>query len=572
MDYQGEQNDEKEALQAIFEDDFTDLATTPCSFMLKLKDLDVQLSGPLYVKITYRERYPDEVPDVEIPLRSQVLTTQQHTDLLDHLKTIAEESVGMAMVFTLVEAARDWINQNVCPDTADEEEPQDQTEEEPSDVLDLLSSPAELTEVRNTGGRWNFVIGLVGKPSAGKSTFFNAAMAQNQAKTAAHPFTTIEPNFGTAYFSVPCPCAKMDQQCSAGYGHNYRGERLLPVLLKDVAGLVPGAADGKGRGNRFLNDLLDAESDVLIHIIDVSGQTDENGEETTGYDPTNDVRWLNLEIHRWIYDNIMTKWEAIVKRPLKLLDMFTGYHASRSVIQAAFTAAGIDTRKLVETLPGWDVGVVHRLVTEFIRLRFPMVLGLNKSDLPQADNNIHRIQEAYPNAAVMAMSAQSECKLQELQKTGSLHYRYGEPSFMSDDTTLKPLSSTDTEELDRIQNSVLSKHGSTNVHNALNLAVSLKSPIFAFPVQDLDTLMSLDHRQKGEAPGVLKDCMVLRPGTTVGHLHTVLVHALELLKGTFVRAEAREINGDRRVVRKDEIIGPSNNVIKIMTSPKSSHS
>eukprot|EP00058_Branchiostoma_floridae_P024995 XP_002610485.1 hypothetical protein BRAFLDRAFT_85626 [Branchiostoma floridae] len=478
----------------------------------------------------------------------------------------------MAMVFTIVEAARDWINHNVTPDTPDEEKPQDQAEEEPSDFSDMLSSPVdpEVTNSRNTGGRWNFVIGLVGKPSAGKSTFFNAAMAQNQARTAAHPFTTIEPNFGTAYFSVPCPCAKMDHRCEAAYGHNYKGERLVPVLLKDVAGLVPGAADGKGRGNRFLNDLLDA--DVLIHIIDASGQTDENGEETTGYDPTKDVRWLNIEIHRWIYDNIMNKWESIVKRPLKLLDMFTGYHASRSTIQSAFTAAGIDTRKLVETLPGWDSKVLPKLVTEFTRIRFPMVLGLNKSDQPEADNNIQRIQEAYPNAATMPMSALSECKLQELQKENFLHYRYGEPSFLTDDEYLRPLSSTMVEELDRIQNNVLSKFGSTNVHNALNLAVSLKSPTFAFPVQDLDTLMSLDHRQKGEVPGVLKDCIVLRPGTTVGHLHTVLVHALELLKGTFVRAEAREINGDKRVVRKDEVIGPSNNVIKIMTSPKASHS
>ncbi|XP_035673203.1 uncharacterized GTP-binding protein C428.15-like [Branchiostoma floridae] len=572
MDYKSEQNDEKEALQAIFEEDFTDLATTPCSFMIKVKDLEVQLSGPVYVKITYRERYPDEAPAIEIPLRSHVLTPQQHADLLGHLKTIAEESVGMAMVFTIVEAARDWINHNVTPDTPDEEKPQDQAEEEPSDFSDLLSSPVdpEVTDSRNTGGRWNFVIGLVGKPSAGKSTFFNAAMAQNQARTAAHPFTTIEPNFGIAYFSVPCPCAKMDHRCEAAYGHNYKGERLVPVLLKDVAGLVPGAADGKGRGNRFLNDLLDA--DVLIHIIDASGQTDENGEETTGYDPTKDVRWLNIEIHRWIYDNIMNKWESIVKRPLKLLDMFTGYHASRSTIQSAFTAAGIDTRRLVETLPGWDSNVLPKLVTEFIRIRFPMVLGLNKSDRPEAENNIQRIQEAYPNAATMPMSALSECKLQELQKENLLHYRYGEPSFLTDDEYLRPLSSTTVEQLDRIQNNVLAKFGSTNVHNALNLAVSLKSPTFAFPVQDLDTLMSLDHRQKGEVPGVLKDCIVLRPGTTVGHLHTVLVHALELLKGTFVRAEAREINGDKRVVRKDEVIGPSNNVIKIMTSPKSSHS
>jgi ribosome-binding ATPase YchF (GTP1/OBG family) len=53
--------------------------------------------------------------------------------------------------------------------------------------------------------------------------------------------------------------------------------------LKDVAGLVPGAWEGKGKGNRFLNDLLDA--DVLIHIIDISGTTNEKGEEVEDYDP-----------------------------------------------------------------------------------------------------------------------------------------------------------------------------------------------------------------------------------------------------------------------------------------------
>ena len=52
------------------------------------------------------------------------------------------------------------------------------------------------------------------------------------------------------------------------------------MLLKDVAGLVPGACEGRGRGNKFLNDLLDA--DVLIHVIDMSGKTDENGKPTIG--------------------------------------------------------------------------------------------------------------------------------------------------------------------------------------------------------------------------------------------------------------------------------------------------
>ena len=123
-------------------------------------------------------------------------------------------------------------------------------------------------------------LSFVGKPSAGKSTFFNAATHQTTAKIGAHPFTTIEPNIGQALYAIPCPCFHWNQRCDAEYGHSALGERLVPVLLKDVAGLVPGACEGRGRGNKFLNDLL--EADVLIHVVDLSGHSDQDGKPTTG--------------------------------------------------------------------------------------------------------------------------------------------------------------------------------------------------------------------------------------------------------------------------------------------------
>lgn len=120
-----------------------------------------------------------------------------------------------------------------------------------------------------------------GKPSAGKSTFFNAATHEHSAKVGAHPFTTIDPNIGQGYYTVECPCRILQlERCDAADGHTGDGRRYVPVLLKDVAGLVPGAWEGRGKGNRFLNDLLDA--DVLIHVIDASGETDENGRVTSG--------------------------------------------------------------------------------------------------------------------------------------------------------------------------------------------------------------------------------------------------------------------------------------------------
>ena len=210
--------------------------------------------------------------------------------------------------------------------------------------LDNLNiSKIQLTEPKTTGGRWQYIIGLVGKPSAGKSTFFNAATKMDLAKTAAHPFTTIEPNIGNAVYSIVCPCHDLSLTlCDAAYGHDFRGDRNIPVLLKDVAGLVPGAWEGKGKGNRFLNDLLDA--DVLIHIIDISGTTNEKGEEVEDYDPIQDVTWLYQELHQWIFQNVWNKWDNIVRKPMKLIDMFTGYHANRATIHTALSNAGIKER------------------------------------------------------------------------------------------------------------------------------------------------------------------------------------------------------------------------------------
>ena len=103
----------------------------------------------------------------------------------------------------------------------------------------------------------------------------------------------------------------MAHLCRPRYGRLRRedGTRFIPVKLLDVAGLVPGASQGQGLGNKFLNDLCGA--DVLIHIIDVSGTTNEKGEATVGFDPVNDVDWLIGELNAWVFANLWPKWPAM---------------------------------------------------------------------------------------------------------------------------------------------------------------------------------------------------------------------------------------------------------------------
>ena len=93
------------------------------------------------------------------------------------------------------------------------------------------SCPLTIPRPLPQGGKWNYVIGLVGKPSAGKSTFFNAAtQAQDErhaAAMAAHPFTTIDPNLGQAFFRAPCPCVALGVggRCRAEHGGEGLGGR-----------------------------------------------------------------------------------------------------------------------------------------------------------------------------------------------------------------------------------------------------------------------------------------------------------------------------------------------------------
>ena len=99
------------------------------------------------------------------------------------------------------------------------------------------------------------IIGIVGKPNCGKSTFFKAATLA-EVEIAAHPFTTIKPNHGVGFVKVECVEEEFKVKCNPKFGYCLEGKRFIPVDMIDVAGLVPGAHEGKGMGNQFLEDIL----------------------------------------------------------------------------------------------------------------------------------------------------------------------------------------------------------------------------------------------------------------------------------------------------------------------------
>ena len=284
------------------------------------------------------------------------------------------------------------------------------------------------------------------------------------------------------------------------------------------------------------------------------------------YDPTKDVGWIEEELHRWIYDNVMAKWDSIRKNPTKLCNMFTGYHASQALIQLAFDSVGITDTKLL-SIPKMEKPdaerMVHKLVGKFLQLRFPILLALNKIDHPDAVINLEKFNEQFDDKAMVSVSAKSECTLQQMCKEGLISYQSGGSHF----DVIKGESSF-SQELTAIKENVLEVVGDTGVLRALSQAVNLRSPTYAFPVNCLDTYQSISVKATVEPP-ILSDCIVLKPGTTVGTLFNIMCYLpVPLLAGEYVRAEGVDSDRAKKVLHKNELISKSNQILKIMSTKK----
>jgi ribosome-binding ATPase len=161
------------------------------------------------------------------------------------------------------------------------------------------------------------LIGIVGRPNAGKSTFFKAATLMD-VLIANYPFATIKPNHGMAYIKIDDLAPEFGKISNPreGYVKGEKGKfRFVPFELMDVAGLVEGASQGKGLGNEFLNDL--AGADAFIHIVDMSGESDGEGKPAENYYPGKDIGMIERELDLW-YLGIMKKAWTVFARTVEM--------------------------------------------------------------------------------------------------------------------------------------------------------------------------------------------------------------------------------------------------------------
>ena len=300
----------------------------------------------------------------------------------------------------------------------------------------------------------------------------------------------------------------------------------MPIELLDVAGLVPGAHQGKGLGNKFLDDLRHA--DALIHVVDVSGTTDAEGKATRGYDPSFDIEWLRSEIEKWIEGNLLEKWPGIKRRHVAtkstaaetLQAQFSGYGSTSTVVTRA-----LDRLKIKEPLDTWSPEQITSIVTAFVNEKFPTVLALNKIDHPDADKNIAKIAKMYPTTPLVLCSAISEVFLRRLAKQGYVRYVEGgeivdtrddllesdEPAE-ADGGGLKPMDEKLKTRVENLKDMVLYRFGSTGVVQVLSRAAELLQLVPVFPVKNIHGFGS---GTEGSAGPVFRDCVLVKKGTTV---------------------------------------------------------
>ena len=228
------------------------------------------------------------------------------------------------------------------------------------------------------------LIGLVGKPSVGKSTFFKAATLA-EVEIASYPFTTIKPNHGIGYVNVECIDKELNTQCQPNHGFCLNHNRLVPVELMDVAGLVPGASEGKGLGNQFLDDLRQA--DAFIQIVDISGTTDIEGKPTKNYNPCEDIGFLEKELDLWYYKILLKAWKSFARKAeledanfaRAVAKQFSGLKINENQVKTILLDLNFS-----EKPSRWDEKQLMKFASELRKKTKQMVIAANKIDNEKA--------------------------------------------------------------------------------------------------------------------------------------------------------------------------------------------
>jgi len=388
------------------------------------------------------------------------------------------------------------------------------------------------------------IIGLVGCPNAGKSTFFKAVTLAD-VLIASYPFATIKPNHGIAHVKIECIDKELGVQCNPRTGYCINGIRFVPFEIMDVAGLVEGASEGKGLGNQFLDDLTSA--DAFIHIVDASGETDAEGKETQGYNPVNDIQMLENELDLWYLGILKKVWSVFSRTiqntkqefPKAVAKQFSGLKVVEDDVKQVLLKGNFNAERPAE----WTEEELLKFAHDLRHLTKPMIIAANKIDRPEAKANIENLKKDYPELIIVPCSADSELALREAHHHELIEYIPGDKEFKAKGE----LNDKQKAALDSIKENVLDVYGGTGVQEVLNKTVfDLLKQICVFPAGA--------HKLADSKGNILPDCFLLSEGSTAldfaGVVHTDL--AKNFIKAIDVRTK-QPVGKDHKLKHRDGI-------------------
>jgi hypothetical protein len=350
------------------------------------------------------------------------------------------------------------------------------------------------------------IIGIVGKPNVGKSAFFRALTLAG-AESANFPFTTIDANSAIGYVKVKDPATQFGKHSNPREGYIIKDYRFVPIEIIDVAGLVPGAHEGKGLGNKFLDDLRQA--DALIHVIDLSGSTNDKGEpiELNSYDPSKDITFLEEELDHWYHNIIKRNWENIEKRyklqgmkiEEALSNVLSGLKISEEQINIAIKELNLK-KNISENL--------FSLAKKLRELTKPIIIAANKTDILLKDNlwqqKLDKLKQQFPNYNIIPVMAEYEWNLKQAAKSNIISYLPGDNNF--EILKKEELNENQKKGLSKIKES-LQITKTTGVQDALNSAV--------FDLLEMKPIFPGGATKLEDSKGnVLPDCFLMQKDAT----------------------------------------------------------
>ena len=243
--------------------------------------------------------------------------------------------------------------------------------------------------------------GIVGLPNVGKSTLFNAVVANAKAEAANFPFCTIEPNVGV----VAVPDERLDALAKIA-----SSAQIIPARVEfvDIAGLVKGASQGEGLGNQFLSHIR--EVDAIVHVVRCF-ENDDIIHVAGSVDPARDIEIINIELGL----SDLAQIERRIDRTRK--QARTSKDAQFEITVLEKLAAALNEGKSVRQVSLNEEETVIIKGLELLTYK-PIIYAANVSEDELATGNdfVETVRQiaATENAQVVIVSAQVEAELVEL--------------------------------------------------------------------------------------------------------------------------------------------------------------